>query len=332
MGGGDSSRAAVLVYMPDRGVGDLMWHLPTIRAIAARSPQGKVVLATRPTTRAAAVLASEPAVSAVEYLDYRKGWDKRIGEFRDFLRLCRRLKPRQVWILEKTEPAALAALVAGVPERHGFGLGHSQERWLSRGPRLPKSMRAAHRIEKLAAFERAHGLDVASREPALVLDPAQVEAMRRRFADRPQPWVVLGPGAVDADRRWPMEHFAALSDALTEAGTVFWLGGGAEEEARFAAVVEGVKRPEACVVSCDLPLDQAAALINLSALFIGNDSGLMNLAAAVGRPTIGLFGPSPPLTYSAHLKPIVSASRQMRDIDPASVIAAARAELGRGTA
>ena len=47
-----SKRGPVLVYMPDRGVGDLMWHLPTIRAIARTAPEGSVILATRPTTRA----------------------------------------------------------------------------------------------------------------------------------------------------------------------------------------------------------------------------------------------------------------------------------------
>jgi heptosyltransferase-2 len=305
--------------MPDRGVGDLMWHLLTIRAIAAQAPEAKVVLATRPTTRAAAVLASEPAVARVIYLDYRKGALKQLRETLDFYRLCRSLRPRSVWILEKIGRPAQAAWLAGVRKRHGFGLGHSsQERWLSPGPRLPKSMRPAHRIEKLAAFEALHGLAVSSREPALRVDPKKVDAMRARFADRPQPWIVLGPGAVDEDRRWPLENFARLSDEL-KAGTVFWLGGGAEEEARFAAAI-----PPACVLSCDLPLDEAAALISLSALFVGNDSGLMNVAAAVGVATIGLYGPSEPLTYSKWLSAVVSPTGAMTDISVDAVLAEVR--------
>lgn len=299
----------VLVYMPDRGVGDLMWHLPTIRAIAASARQGRVVLATRPTTRAAAVLAVEPAVERVCYLEYRKGALKPFREVVDFYRLCRSLRPRSVWILEKIGRPAQAAWLAGVPERRGFGLGHaSQERYLT-GPALPKSMRPAHRIDKLVAFEALNGLAVESREPALKVDPRKVEAIRARFADRPEPWIVLGPGAVDADRRWPLENFARLSDELTQAGTVFWLGSGREEEARF-----GQAMTEACVLSCDLPLDEAAALISQSAIFVGNDSGLMNVAASVGTPTVGLFGPSRPLTYSKWLTPVVSPTRSMADL------------------
>jgi len=313
----------VLVYMPDRGVGDLMWHLPTIRAIAAAAPGGKVALAARPTTRAAAVLAVEPAIERVCYLEYRKGALKRLRETLDFYRLCRSLRPRSVWILEKIGRPAQAAWLAGVPERRGFGLGHSsQERWLSPGPRLPKSMRRAHRIEKLAAFEALHGFHVESREPALRVDPRKVEAMRTRFADRSQPWVILGPGAVDADRRWPLENFVRLSDELSQAGTIFWLGGGAEEEARFAAAMKALARPQACVLSCDLPLDEAAALISVSALFVGNDSGLMNLAASVGVPTLGLFGPSAALTYSKWLTPVASPTQDLADLGVEPVLGA----------
>ncbi|MGE5565558.1 MAG: glycosyltransferase family 9 protein [Parcubacteria group bacterium] len=312
----------MLVYMPDRGVGDLMWHLPTIRAIAAKEPAGKVVLATRPTTRASALLAVEPAVERVVDLDYRKGAFKRLAETADFYRLCRSLRPRSVWILEKIGRPAQAAFFAGVPERHGFGLGHSsQERWLSRGPKLPKAMRAAHRIDKLAAFEELHGLRVESREPALRVDPRQIEATAARFASHPKPWLILGCGAIDADRRWPLERFAELADALTQAGTIFWLGGGAEEAARFTEATKGLKRPDACVVSCDLPMDAAAALISQAVLFIGNDSGLMNVAASVGMPAVGLYGPTPPLNYSRWLSAVVSSTGAMADISVDAVLA-----------
>lgn len=318
------SAGPVLVYMPDRGVGDLMWHLPTIRAIAAASPEGKVILATRPTTRAAAVLAVEPAVERVCYLEYRKGALKQLRETVDFYRLCRSLRPRSVWILEKIGRPAQAAWLAGVPERQGFGLGHSsQERWLSKGSRLPKSMRTAHRIEKLAAFEALHGLTLASREPALSVDPNKIDAVRARSADKPQPWIVLGPGAMDADRRWPLENFARLSDELQQAGTIFWLGGGADEEARFAAAM-----PPTCMLSCDLPLDEAAALISQAALFVGNDSGLMNVAASVGVPTIGLYGPSQPLSYSKWLSAVISPSGTIADITVDAVLG----EIRRRTA
>ncbi|MGR4864284.1 glycosyltransferase family 9 protein [Caulobacter sp. LARHSG274] len=301
----------VLVYAPDRGIGDLMWHLPTFRAIAARATEGQVVLAARPSSRAAEVLAVEPSISRVIYAKHFSGPLKGPKEVVDFWRICREVKPRAVWILEKIGRPAQAAWLAGVPERRGFGLGHaSQERWLQ-GPFLPKVMRPAHRLEKLAAFETLHGLKVDSREPGLLLDPKAVAAVQARFGGRPGPWLVLGVGASEPARTWPAERFAAVSQALADLfPTVFWLGG-PNDASRAAAAMPTTGRD---VLACDLPLDQAAALIALSAGFLGNDSGPLNVAAAVGRPAIGLMGTSPVPAYSRWLTRLDGGEGRIADI------------------
>lgn len=325
MGARAKSAGPVLVYLPDRGVGDLMWHLPTMRAIAAGAPEGTVVLAARPSTRAAEVLAVEPTISRVEYLTYHAGPFKQLREVADFYRLCRQLEPSAVWVLEKIGRPAQAAFFAGVPERYGFGLGHSsQERWLSPGPRLPKSMRSAHRLEKLAAFEALHGLALDNREPALKIDPSQLEAVRRRYADRPRPWVVFGAGASEPDRCWPPGSFNEVAAGLAgEVGTFFWLGG-PQEAADFRAAVAASGTPEQAVVACDLTLDGAAALLSQASAFLGNDSGPLNLAAAVGVPAIGLYGKSPPLLYSKWLHALVAPTKVLADVTPAEAMKAIR--------
>lgn len=303
----------VLVYAPDRGIGDLMWHLPTIRAIAARAPEGQVVLAARPSSRAAEVLAVEPTVGRVIYARHFAGALKGLSEVADFWRICRQVQPRAVWILEKIGRPAQAAWLAGVPERRGFGLGHgSQEQWLQ-GPFLPKAMRPAHRIDKLAAFEALHGLKVDSREPDLRLDPRAVAAVKARFGGRSGPWLVLGVGASEPPRTWPAERFAAVSQALADLfPTVFWLGG-PNDEPRIKTAVEALPG-DRDVLACDLPLDQAAALIALSAGFLGNDSGPLNVAAAVGRPAVGLMGTSPVPAYSRWLSRLDGGEGRIADI------------------
>jgi heptosyltransferase-2 len=322
----------VLVYAPDRGIGDLMWHLPTIRAIAAQIPEGQVVLAARPSSRAAEVLAVEPTVSRVVYAPHHSGLLRDLREIADFWRLCRQIRPRAVWILEKIGRPALAAALAGTPERRGFGLGHaSQERWLTVGPVLPRSLRPAHRLEKLAQFERLHGLAVTSREPALKLDPAAVAKVAARFAAVPRPWLVLGIGASEPARTWPIERFATLSRAVGDLfGAVFWLGGPADAAPAEAAVAalnaQGGEAGGAPlnVAACDLSLDAAAALIALSAGFVGNESGPLNLAAAVGRPAIGLMGTSPVPAYSRHLTALDGGAGRIADITVDEVVGALR--------
>jgi heptosyltransferase-2 len=314
----------VLVYAPDRGIGDLMWHLPTFRAIAATTSEGRVVLAARPSSRAAEVLAVEPTIAGVVYARHFTGALKGVKEVADFWRICREVKPRAVWILEKIGRPAQAAWLAGVPERRGFGLGHSsQEQWLQ-GPFLPKAMRPEHRLAKLAAFEALHGLRVDSREPDLRLDPKAVAAIKARFGERPGPWLVLGVGASEPARTWPAERFAAVSQAVADLfPTVFWLGG-PSDAARIGPTIDGQPATDRDVLACDLPLDQAAALIALSAGFLGNDSGPLNVAASVGRPAIGLMGTSPVPAYSRWLSRLDGGEGRIADISVDEAVHAVR--------
>lgn len=299
-----------------------MWHLPTIRAIAATTPEGKILLVARPSSRAGEVLAVEPSVDRVVFAPHYKDRLKGVREVIDFWRICRREAPRAVWILEKIGRPAMAAALAGVPERRGFGLGHSsQEQWLNTGPYLPRSMRPAHRLDKLKAFEAAHGLRVASREPELKLDPKALAAVKARYGDRPGPWLVLGLGASEPARTWPAERFAATAAALSDLfGTIFWVGGPQEGEAAKAAIGDLPGN----IVACDLPLDQSAALIALSAGFLGNDSGPLNVAAAVGTPAVGLMGTSPVPAYSRWLTILDAGTARISDITVEQTVAAVR--------
>lgn len=301
-----------------------MWHLPTIRAIAATTPEGRVVLVARPSSRASEVLTVEPSVAKVLYAPHYKDRLKGVREVVDFYRLCKAESPRAVWILEKIDRPAIAAALAGVPERRGFGLGHGQERFLTTGPFLPRSMRPAHRLDKLAAFEAAHGLAVDSREPDLKVDPRALDAVRARYADRPGPWLTLGIGASEPARTWPAERFAATAARLADLfGTIFWVGGPHEAEAARAAIGDLPNN----VAACDLTLDKSAALIALSAGFLGNDSGALNVAASVGTPCVGLMGTAPVPAYSRWLSRLDAGAGRIADITVDEAAGAVRARF-----
>ncbi len=83
---------------------------------------------------------------------------------------------------------------------------------------------------------------------------------------------------------------------LAGARVAVFAGPGAQERALAAPVLAAL--PEAIDLCGRLTLPQAAACLMRSALFVGNDSGLMHLAAAAGTPTLGLFGPTPPEEYA----------------------------------
>lgn len=111
------------------------------------------------------------------------------------------------------------------------------------------------------------------------------------------PFLVLGPTAGWAPRMWPTERFVALAQKLTAPegplpfAPILILAGPGPEEARMAAPLIAAL-PEARALLGTLTLPEVSALLAQASLYVGNDSGLMHLAAAAGAPTLGLFGPS----------------------------------------
>lgn len=113
--------------------------------------------------------------------------------------------------------------------------------------------------------------------------------------------LAIGPTANWGGKQWPADRFAALAlrvtgpGGLLEGATVAVLG--AEPEREMAQplldALPGDRRID--LIGQSLPV--AAACIGRSTLYIGNDSGLMHIAAATGTPTLGLFGPSPETRY-----------------------------------
>jgi ADP-heptose:LPS heptosyltransferase len=114
------------------------------------------------------------------------------------------------------------------------------------------------------------------------------------------PIIGLGPTANWPEKIWPAERFAALFHALAAhlpgARPAIFGGPGAQEAARAAPLLAAL--PAAIDLTGQLTLPEAAACLARCALFIGNDSGLMHLAAAAGTPTLGLFGRSRASEYA----------------------------------
>jgi heptosyltransferase-3 len=126
-------------------------------------------------------------------------------------------------------------------------------------------------------------------------------ACARALLPEGAPLIGLGPTANWAGKVWPADRFVALFEGLRAgplpgARPVIFAGPG-DTEAAMAAPVRAAL-PDAIDLAGQLSLPEAAACLARMSLFIGNDSGLMHLAAAAGAPTLGLFGPSPVDEYA----------------------------------
>jgi ADP-heptose:LPS heptosyltransferase len=156
----------------------------------------------------------------------------------------------------------------------------------------------AHRVRQLGAL---FGLDPPP-SPNLWLGPEALAAAAR-LVPPGAPFIAIGPAANWRGKQWRGEHFADLARALTAPG-------GAFEGMRVAVLAAAHERPQAESLLAALPPERivdlvgrtdvltAAAVVKSALMFIGNDTGLMHIAAAVGTPTLGLFGPSPAARYA----------------------------------
>jgi ADP-heptose:LPS heptosyltransferase len=106
--------------------------------------------------------------------------------------------------------------------------------------------------------------------------------------DGGRPLVALHPGASDLRRRWPAKRFAAVGDALAEAGAEVLITGTGSEADLVVRVVGAMHQPARPLVDA-LSLGGLAALYARCAVVVANDTGPLHLAEAVGAPTVGLY-------------------------------------------
>jgi ADP-heptose:LPS heptosyltransferase len=108
--------------------------------------------------------------------------------------------------------------------------------------------------------------------------------------------VVIFPGSGSPAKNWPADKFAALASALSKRASVAVILGPAESS------LEPIFRERGVPVVKDLDLPTVAAIARLAVAFVGNDSGVSHLAAAVGTPGLAIFG----LTDPARWRPLGS--------------------------
>lgn len=302
-----------------RGIGDVIWHLPFVQAIAAASPDRQVTFLAPPSSCADELLAADPCVTETIYFEHDGSELKRAINLLKLVALLRWERFARVWILDRTLRPALAARLAGVPERIGLGLG-AQSLFIT-NPGIDRSHFHDQPVDWLVALMAAMKVPLASTEPNLRLPPQTLAAIGEKFGASPRPWIALGVGASHPDKDWPDTHWAEFLAGLRPRirGTVFLVGGGmnSARAQNFIAESSGA----AAVNACDLRLTEAAALLRLADLFIGPSSAPMNLAVAGGTPAFGLFGSTPVLKYSKRIHAVVppggSSPDGMRRILPA---------------
>jgi heptosyltransferase-2 len=215
-------------------------------------------------------------------------------------------------VLPRTWKSALAPALAAIPERVGF-VGEvrfgllNQWRWGEKA--LPRF------IDKNAALALPDGAKIPPEWPVPQLQVPAAELSRWRQANGvgTDPVVALAPGSVGAAKRW--SYYAEVARLLARRGLEVWVVGGPAEKA-LAAEIVATGGPGVRDLTDHAGTDLRSGIMAMAAadVAVSNDSGLMHIAAALGTPTIGIFGPTSPY----HWAPLngLAATVQTRTVVP----------------
>lgn len=299
-----------LIVQPLPGIGDMVWHLPHIHAIATTTMTGRVDILAKPRSQADRLLCADPYVGRVLWLERESGHHAGIKGVLRLAALLRKQAYQRVWLLHASSRYMLAAWLAGIPERIGYGT-----LWQSLLLSTPVCLSAETLSQAIARADAL--LDVldiprTEPEPRLSLQPAAVQLVAGRFASWPLPWIALGIGSSEPWKQWGAARFAELALTLRRqrSGSIFIVGGPGERSLADEILSRMPENGGLAADAVDLPLEQTAALLARSHRYIGNDTGILNMAAALETRTIGLFGGSVPLTHSRFIHAVVPPAGQ----------------------
>ncbi|OYW76670.1 MAG: hypothetical protein B7Z37_07665 [Verrucomicrobia bacterium 12-59-8] len=253
-------------------LGDNVVYLPVVQSLAAAHPEWRIVVLTSPTAaRLYEVCCPQVELRVFETAQFNGAWRKPWGLARMAVAL-RALKPDACLLGDdQGNVAHLLARLSGAQ--------------VCVGPQTPhvRLNDLLHHREAVQGEETvaAHNWRIAGSQ--FELPECMPAPDLRAFGSDESGAIVIHAGASREYQRWPLRHFIDLANRLAETHTVRWIVQG--EDAGLSETVQRVKTNT---------LDELVCVIAGAKLFVGNNSGPMQIAAALGTPGVIMIGPSSP--------------------------------------
>lgn len=302
---GTQAEARPILLIPYMWIGDFVRCHTVVRVLKDRWPD-----------RPVDVLTDRTCAPLVDYMPgVRKGivWElprRQLALGRQFAlaSLLRRENYSSALVMSRKWKAALAPALAGIPERTGF-IGEARFGLLNDWRRGEKAL--PRMVDQCAALALPAGAPLPNEwpMPQLVVGAGEVAAWRSANNLGDAPATAIAPGAVGPSKRW--SYFADAARTLAGQGFDVWVIGGPGEKQIAAELVQAGGPRVRDLTGTDLR--NAILALAASPLAISNDSGLLHVAAAIGTPAIGIFGPTSPDLWKP-LNPIAAVIQSKTDV------------------
>ncbi len=295
--GQEKKRILVLRY---RFIGDTILTVPFLRNLRRAEPDARIVWVVAP--------GSSDVVQGVPYVDELVYWDpltihadsrgthRTLGDKWRFVRELRAQHFNKVYVLKRSLSSAILALLSGAPERIGFD---TEGRRFLLTKRVPYRQ-DRHEVENFLDVLRVDGVPVLDDYlecwPTAEEERSAGEVLLAAGVGAGDRLAIIHPFSASPQRGWHLENFAILSSRLRDMGLHVAILGAPRERSLFEEVRDVFGSECADLVGkCDIRTTMA--LLRRASLFVGNDSGIMHLAAAAGVPLVALFGPQSPVKF-----------------------------------
>ncbi len=301
----------VLIVHP-YGIGDLLFVTPVMRALRLIPTVETVDLLLGSRTREA--VENNPHINEIFVVDKdRAHRQNAFQNLRDLWELGRKLRAKHYdLILDyslRREHAFLGRFLLGVPKCAGFAYKNRAVFHNIRYP-LPEAFWKKHAADFYCDLAERAGIPVEDRFLEYYF-PKPVALIGVEVANKlkllPERFLAVAPGGGDswgkeaAFKRWPVKNFAALIAKIqAERGLRGVAILGSRSERALCEELQAMIKPPSIVLAGELKLAQTAKVLEKSALFIGNDGGLVHLARALRVPLVAFYGPVPPEVYGPY--------------------------------
>jgi len=286
----------ILVYRIGN-IGDILVTVPTLSAIRAKFPEAHIALLTSP---------GKPGAPGAEHiLPLGEWYDELLVYFTSDVRswngrahLVRRLREGKFDLFielpnQQSRPRdeirnMIVARLAGC--RHAVGFAVSQHGLFLRQQTLLPQVREAERIYRAVSEELSLGPSHDVRLPVSNSRQDEVrELLLRLGVAEAEPFVVVHAGAKRQTNQWPGERYARVADEIMGRFRTRVILTGSPSELHLIEEIVDKMHEKPTVLCGELDLPQMTAMLKRACLYVGNDTGPMHIAAAVGTPIVSIF-------------------------------------------
>ncbi|PIR00744.1 MAG: lipopolysaccharide heptosyltransferase I [Nitrospinae bacterium CG11_big_fil_rev_8_21_14_0_20_45_15] len=283
-------------------LGDVVHTLPTLETLRANHPNAHIAWMIE--ERFQCLIEGHPALDEIIPVNTKR-WRREIdsNSIREIFKIFRQIRKRKFDIvldLHGLIKSGVISYASGASRRVGFSTANCKEAISSlfNNNKAPRINPDCHVVSaNLQVLQTAIPCANLRYDFILPQSTSADEKINRFIQSHTQllnnPVVAVNPGAGFESKRWSLEKFSALADGLTtQLGLSVLLTWGPGEEKMVQQIAETMKQN--CWIAPPTTIVESIALYRRMAFFVGNDSGPLHLSAALGIPSLALFGPTNP--------------------------------------